>query len=309
MHTNLNVKRDKPLNCLILAAGFGSRMGLVGEDLPKVLWPVFEKSLLELQVSYAQKLGCSKIFINTHYQHEKIEQFVDEKKLAVEVVFEPEILLVGGAIYNVAFNFLDGEDCNLLILNGDQFLYIDNNKMEQDLKRAGNFKALLYNIKVQDSSGYNEVIVKDDMLVGISETKESEGRTYLTYSGVSIVNVGHLKNVKGPSNYFDTIATFQNDKIYCVNFNDEKYWDFGTLERYKKSMFALLAQVHEGYYEEKTSKFIKFCLENRVFNMSKIRSARSYGEDKDCISLIDFDLGSFKLSSSEINFAGIKEKI
>jgi len=36
--------------CLILAAGFGTRMGKIGKKLPKVHGPDFEKSLLELQV-------------------------------------------------------------------------------------------------------------------------------------------------------------------------------------------------------------------------------------------------------------------
>ena len=40
-------------NALILAAGAGTRMGEIGKVLPKVLWPVFECSLLELEVLYA----------------------------------------------------------------------------------------------------------------------------------------------------------------------------------------------------------------------------------------------------------------
>ena len=42
---------------LILSAGKGTRMGNIGKNLPKVLWPVLSKSLLELQVAYAQKLA------------------------------------------------------------------------------------------------------------------------------------------------------------------------------------------------------------------------------------------------------------
>ena len=51
--------------CLILAAGFGSRMGEIGKILPKVLWHIFEKSLLELEIEYARSLGIKKIFINS----------------------------------------------------------------------------------------------------------------------------------------------------------------------------------------------------------------------------------------------------
>ena len=41
-------------NALILAAGKGTRMGNVGKILPKVIWPIFEKTILELEVAYAK---------------------------------------------------------------------------------------------------------------------------------------------------------------------------------------------------------------------------------------------------------------
>ena len=65
--------------CLILAAGFGTRMGAIGQKLPKVLWPVFERSLLELQVGYARSLGIQKIYINLHYMGEEIDIFCKDK--------------------------------------------------------------------------------------------------------------------------------------------------------------------------------------------------------------------------------------
>ena len=36
----------------ILAAGKGTRMGEIGKVVPKPLWPIYEKSLLELQVAW-----------------------------------------------------------------------------------------------------------------------------------------------------------------------------------------------------------------------------------------------------------------
>ena len=49
---------------LLLAAGYGTRMGIIGKELPKVLWPVYEKTLLELQVDYLKELGVKNIFLN-----------------------------------------------------------------------------------------------------------------------------------------------------------------------------------------------------------------------------------------------------
>ena len=64
-----------------LSAGLGSRMGDIGSILPKPLWPVFEKTLLELQFDFYQWLGIEKNFINTHFQAPKIHDFIKRKKL------------------------------------------------------------------------------------------------------------------------------------------------------------------------------------------------------------------------------------
>ncbi len=66
-------------HAFILCAGYGTRMGEIGKVLPKLLWPVFEKKMLELQVLYARQLGCRKIYINSHFLHEQIQAFVDEQ--------------------------------------------------------------------------------------------------------------------------------------------------------------------------------------------------------------------------------------
>ena len=52
-------------NILILAAGKGTRMGEIGKKIPKVLWPIFDKTLLEWQILYAKQfVGNAQIYIN-----------------------------------------------------------------------------------------------------------------------------------------------------------------------------------------------------------------------------------------------------
>ena len=68
-------------NVLILAAGAGTRMGEIGKKLPKVLWPVFEKSILELEVLYAEELGAQNIYINTYNYKEKLISFYKDSEI------------------------------------------------------------------------------------------------------------------------------------------------------------------------------------------------------------------------------------
>jgi NDP-sugar pyrophosphorylase family protein len=109
-----------------MSAGFGTRMGSIGKKLPKVLWPVFEKSIIELQVAYARSLGIDNIYINLHHMGEQIEEFCKSKASFEGVKFlweKPEILDIGGAIHNLASQPEVKYKGKLLVLNADQFFF------------------------------------------------------------------------------------------------------------------------------------------------------------------------------------------
>ena len=60
------------MNAIILAAGMGSRLGSVTEDIPKGMIKLFEKSLLEMQIDIIKQCGINDVTIVTGYLGEKI---------------------------------------------------------------------------------------------------------------------------------------------------------------------------------------------------------------------------------------------
>lgn len=116
-------------NVLILAAGKGTRMGQIGKIIPKVIWPIFNKSILELEVHYAKKFNPKKIFINLYNSKDTVLNFTKGKAIfdEVEFIVEKETLDIGGAIHNLATK-LDYQG-NLLILNSDQFILLSEDKL------------------------------------------------------------------------------------------------------------------------------------------------------------------------------------
>src|SRR3989339_343881 len=128
MSTNSSLSsRPPPLYGLILGAGLGTQMGSIGKIVPKILWPIFERKIIELEIEYANSLGCQKIFINTHFLHKEVELwFAGQKYTKVQLTYEPELLLSGGPIHNVAQNYLGKYDGHLLVISGDQFYFFDN---------------------------------------------------------------------------------------------------------------------------------------------------------------------------------------
>jgi NDP-sugar pyrophosphorylase family protein len=113
---------------LILSAGLGTRMGAIGKKIPKVLWPLYFKTLLELQIRYCQERGVKKIYINTHFLHDEIVKFLENSKLQglVTILYEDPLLDSGGAIHNLANRAEINYNGNLLLVNGDQFLFFND---------------------------------------------------------------------------------------------------------------------------------------------------------------------------------------
>ena len=81
---------------MILAAGFGKRMLPESLNKPKPLFQLDNKTLIEYSVEFLHQLQISEIVVNTHYLHNQIEDFVNQKKLNLKISFEENILDTGG---------------------------------------------------------------------------------------------------------------------------------------------------------------------------------------------------------------------
>jgi mannose-1-phosphate guanylyltransferase len=225
---------------LILSAGLGTRMGEIGKQLPKVLWPVFFKTLLELQIDYCKDLGIKKIFINTHFLHDDIVEFLKTSSLIDQVIVlhEKTLLDSGGAIHNLAA--LEEVDYKglLLLVNGDQFLFFEDEIWQMALRRVQSCRAVLFGITIDKDSSYNETIIEQNRLVGI-EKNIGKLNNYTTYSGLGLLNLSGLKPVPGISKFFETVANFKLENIEMLTLARFEYWDFGTADIYAKNIFKL----------------------------------------------------------------------
>lgn len=85
--------------CLILAAGFGTRMGVLTHGCPKPLIKVAGRTLLDHALEAAH--GASALAVNAHYHADQIAAYLGsaDVKLLLE---EPDILDSGGAVKNAA---------------------------------------------------------------------------------------------------------------------------------------------------------------------------------------------------------------
>lgn len=248
-------------HALILSAGLGTRMGAIGKKLPKALWPVFYKSLLELQVDYCHDLGIDSIFINTHFLSEEIENYLktDPKFSKVIALHEDPLLDSGGAIHNMASRGDVHYSGNLLLLNADQFLFFDIKYFAEAISGLENSRASLFGITVDKSEKYNKTILVDDRLTNIIKNDNTEN--YVTYSGLGILKLDGLEPVAGITKFWDTVANFNKERIQFVVPNKFEYWDFGTAEIY----FESIKQIYENKKNSNSGMLMNFLNKHNVF--------------------------------------------
>jgi NDP-sugar pyrophosphorylase family protein len=120
---------------MILAAGFGTRLKPWTLECAKPLIPVSGVEALFYALYKLHNLGITKIFVNSHYKADQIEQAIVQFRtlfptLHIKVSFEKEILGSGGGILKVIHEnqFASG----LLALNGDTLSSIDSKKLLDD---------------------------------------------------------------------------------------------------------------------------------------------------------------------------------
>lgn len=220
---------------LILSAGLGTRMGEIGRCIPKVMWPILDTPIIDLQISYCKSLGIKKIFINTHCLAKVIEEHIVNKyQDQVILLREDPLLDSGGAIHNLARHQDVQYSGNLLMVNGDQFLIFNKELIFSSLDKLKDSRAVLFGINVDKSEKYSETIIVNDMLTSIAP--QDGTKDFITYSGLGIINLNGLKPVLGSSKFFQSVADYKSEKIMMIIPPVFEYWDFGTASIYANNI-------------------------------------------------------------------------
>jgi len=84
----------KEVHALLLAAGFGTRLGPLTRDCPKCLMPIGQRPLLEHWLCTLFTHRISKVLINIHHHRDLVESFLTRKQFKSWVfgIYEPELL-------------------------------------------------------------------------------------------------------------------------------------------------------------------------------------------------------------------------
>ena len=90
------------MKAMILAAGYGRRMGVLTESMPKPLLKLHGRALIEHSLFCCQRAGITDVVINVHYHAEQLMAFLgDGDRYGMSIQYSDErdqLLGTGGGI-------------------------------------------------------------------------------------------------------------------------------------------------------------------------------------------------------------------
>ena len=183
------------LNVLILAAGLGTRLRPLTNDVPKPLVPVVDASILDLQARKARAIGDVRLHANAHYLAEQVVDAGKTLGFEKEWVEQTEIVGTAGPLRRI---YAEGYRGGLLVMNGDAYCSFDlkafvSNAQAQAARPDGPQVALL----AVDFPKVNTFRVgADGRLAGVAGRFGSEEGTPATFSGVSWYSDAALSRIR-----------------------------------------------------------------------------------------------------------------
>ena len=117
------------MKAILLAAGFGTRLGKLGKYTPKCLVDVHGRPLLDLWLDKLSEAGVSEFLINTHHLSFKVEEFISNHPLRNKILikYEKELLGTAGTLRENK-DFIDQDT---FVLHADNYFEGDLNLFVQ----------------------------------------------------------------------------------------------------------------------------------------------------------------------------------
>jgi mannose-1-phosphate guanylyltransferase len=228
------------MNALILAAGMGSRLGLITKNKQKCLLPVRGTPLLELWIDCLASIGIKKIFINTHHCADEVLKLTKRNKFSknITILNENVLLGTGGTLINNLDLYCNDD---LIFLHGDNFLNFKKfelfvNKFKNQKNNQEIFFWMLLN-RTSEPKNCGVVKLKKNIVTNFYE-KIQNPPTCIANSAVYILKKIFLlelnktySNHKYPLSFSDDIIPRYLGKIYG-HLTSSNVVDIGTPDRY-----------------------------------------------------------------------------
>lgn len=225
------------MKALLLAAGLGTRLRPITNDIPKCLVPINGRPLLDIWLENLTNCGIDEFLINTHYLNDKVEEYIEncDYKDKVKLIYEKELLNTGGTLLRNKDFFSDEP---FLFVHADNFCICDFDKFIDIHKRNKDcvITMMLFKTDTPKSCGIveldkNGIVIDFHEKVDAPPSNLANGAVYICkyeiFEYLASLNKKEIDFSKDViHNYLGKINTYLND-IY--------HRDIGTVDSYNKA--------------------------------------------------------------------------
>jgi len=222
----------KKLRALLLAAGFGTRLKPLTNNLPKCLVEISGKPLLGRWIKQLDILGCDSILLNTHYLSNMVMNYLNtfpENRLEINTSYEEKLKGTAGTLFD-NIDFFEGYTG--ILLHADNVSDFDLRnllKAHESRPRQCILTMLTFNCDNPKNAG---IIEKDsnDILVAFHEKVENPPNNCAN-AAIYVFDDEFIEWIKKlnfkPYDFSVDIIPLLLGKIFTYH-TDEVYLDIGT---------------------------------------------------------------------------------
>jgi NDP-sugar pyrophosphorylase family protein len=229
----------------VLAAGLGTRLRPLTDDLPKPLIPIFQKPLITFALDHLIGAGVNKFVMNTHRLPELFHSFFesDYTGRSVTLIHEPELLETGGGIKN-AERYLGSEP--FLTYSGDILTDVNLQSLIDEHFRRGNDVTLA----LRETGLASDVALRDHRVVDIANRYGTAGN--LDFANIAVWNSAVFQRIPPHKkiSFVPIIADWIDNggKIGGLVMNDGKWFNIGSRAQYLDVHRRILREDWKPYY-------------------------------------------------------------
>ncbi len=173
------------MKAFLLAAGNGTRLRPLTDNVPKCLLPIQGVPLLEIWLNNCEAAGITDVLVNTHAHAEAIRKFAAEQKTGVRMCLaeEPELL---GSAGTLAENrkFITGEE-SFFVLYADVLTNINLSRMLA-FHQQKHLVATLGIYQVPDPARCGIVTIDDEAVISGFVEKPMHPASNWAFAGVMV---------------------------------------------------------------------------------------------------------------------------
>lgn len=229
------------MNALIFAAGLGTRLGSLTQNVPKALLEVAGKPMLLHAIEKLIETRVTNIVINVHHHAQAVKDYVNTLQfptIQIHISDESDLLLeTGGGLLKAAPLFTSGK--SIIMYNADVLTGANLNLMVEYHRRKKGLATLM----VKDRPTARYLLFDDDMrLSGWKNLTTGEQRMSrknnvnvpLAFSGIHIIEpeiidyLGAVRKFSITNGYLDLAS---HHVIFGWKDWDEYWFDIGTPEK------------------------------------------------------------------------------